>query len=442
MPRIQTYNLDGNIQGNEKLLGTDGNNDTVNVSIDALGQYVSNFFDGRFLGVFTDLEALTTAFPNPSDGSFAHVDAGAGNPINEYIWDGTDDLYVIQQSSGVIETPSSIKTKYESNANTNALTDLLLSTIQDGNKGDITVNGSTWVINDDSITGAAIVDTTINAAAKLQNASITTDKISPQGTDGQVLTRAGSTVVWADPSDFSLDSTPTDGSTNGVTSNGVFDALVGINSFLNNGSVSGEKIADTTINGNAKIQNASITGDKIASNAINQDKVSDNAIGVNELDDSQTSPPSSGQILSYNGSNLEWVDKISYETNSFSPTLVDGGGGATYTYTLRSANYTKIGNQVTFSIYISDINTTGTPSGQFRIEGMPYGLRLGDRTIYSVQMTGSSLDFYSVSGLQIGTSTSISFNASTGLNGSNTSSFSSVSFSNGLIVVTGTYLTS
>lgn len=42
MPRIQTYDLDGNIQGNERLLGTDGNNDTVNVSINSLSDYIAN----------------------------------------------------------------------------------------------------------------------------------------------------------------------------------------------------------------------------------------------------------------------------------------------------------------------------------------------------------------------------------------------------------------
>jgi hypothetical protein len=80
--------------------------------------------DNLFLGQYTSLTALQTAHPNPGGpGFYAYVDQGAGQDVVVYIWDVDDTQYVLQAGTPTTETPASIKTKYESNANTNAFTD-------------------------------------------------------------------------------------------------------------------------------------------------------------------------------------------------------------------------------------------------------------------------------------------------------------------------------
>lgn len=76
----------------------------------------------KFLGSFASLGALQTAHPAPSAGSYGDVDPGAGTDVQRYIWD-VDDAQYIAGSGGGGETAASIKSKYESNANTNAFTD-------------------------------------------------------------------------------------------------------------------------------------------------------------------------------------------------------------------------------------------------------------------------------------------------------------------------------
>lgn len=79
--------------------------------------------DSKFRGKFTSLTELQTAYPVGQPGWNAYVDAGVGNPIVEYIWDDTDDAWELQEGTATAETPESVKTKYESNVNTNAYDD-------------------------------------------------------------------------------------------------------------------------------------------------------------------------------------------------------------------------------------------------------------------------------------------------------------------------------
>lgn len=75
----------------------------------------------KFLGVFTSISNIPTV--NAVAGSYADVDAGAGNDAKRYIYDVNDAKFVPSASSVAGETAASVKTKYESNANTNAFTD-------------------------------------------------------------------------------------------------------------------------------------------------------------------------------------------------------------------------------------------------------------------------------------------------------------------------------
>lgn len=83
--------------------------------------------DAKWLGAFTTLAALTTAHPTASAGQNAHVDAGVGENVQVYIWDASDNQFVLQTGAATAETPASIKSKYESNADTNAFTDVQMS---------------------------------------------------------------------------------------------------------------------------------------------------------------------------------------------------------------------------------------------------------------------------------------------------------------------------
>lgn len=77
----------------------------------------------KFLWEYASLVALQTAHPSPVAWSYAYVDAWVWQDVVKYIWDTTDSIYIAQAWESVAETPASIKTKYESNANTNAFTD-------------------------------------------------------------------------------------------------------------------------------------------------------------------------------------------------------------------------------------------------------------------------------------------------------------------------------
>lgn len=77
----------------------------------------------KFKGTYVDLTALQTAHPTADAGSYAYVDAGIGEDVQSYIWDNDDNAWVLQTGTGTSETPVSIKSKYESNADTNAFTD-------------------------------------------------------------------------------------------------------------------------------------------------------------------------------------------------------------------------------------------------------------------------------------------------------------------------------
>lgn len=95
----------------------------TNVFTDSEKAKLAGLSASRFLGVFVTLTQLQAAHPSPSEGSFAYVDLGPGTDILTYIWDSTDNKYVPQSGANSVETPETIKLKYEANLDTNAFTD-------------------------------------------------------------------------------------------------------------------------------------------------------------------------------------------------------------------------------------------------------------------------------------------------------------------------------
>ena len=75
-----------------------------------------------WLGEYTSLTSLQTAHPTGISGNSAYVDEGEGFPVATYAWDTSDQAWVKQQGTTTVETPESIKQKYESNPDTNAFT--------------------------------------------------------------------------------------------------------------------------------------------------------------------------------------------------------------------------------------------------------------------------------------------------------------------------------
>ena len=92
-----------------------------NFITDAERAKLSSLEGSKFMGTFT----LASAIPlvGAVAGSYAHVDAGIGADVELYIFDVNDNKFVKSGSGIAGETAASVKTKYESNANTNAFTD-------------------------------------------------------------------------------------------------------------------------------------------------------------------------------------------------------------------------------------------------------------------------------------------------------------------------------
>ena len=98
----------------------ESNTDT-NVFTDAEKTKLSSLEGSKFLGTFLTSSAIPVV--SAVAGSYADVDAGAGQDVQRYIFDVNDEKFVKSSSSIAGETSASIKTKYEANANTNAFTD-------------------------------------------------------------------------------------------------------------------------------------------------------------------------------------------------------------------------------------------------------------------------------------------------------------------------------
>ena len=76
----------------------------------------SSHYKGRYLS----LGALQIAYPLANAGDYARIDGGVGIDVTTYIWDDNDTKWILESGGGgTAETATSIKTKYESNPDTN-----------------------------------------------------------------------------------------------------------------------------------------------------------------------------------------------------------------------------------------------------------------------------------------------------------------------------------
>ncbi len=105
------------------------NNADTNAYTDSEKTKLAGLESSRFKGTYLSDTALKAAHPTSGEGDYAHVDSGVGGKVELWVWDSSDNDWRIAKGEGTEETAASIKTKYESNADTNAFTDTLLAKI-------------------------------------------------------------------------------------------------------------------------------------------------------------------------------------------------------------------------------------------------------------------------------------------------------------------------
>ena len=126
-----------------------------------------------------------------------------------------------------------------------------------------------------------------------------------------------------------------------------------------------------------------------------------------------------------------------YEEGTFTPNVVGSSTAGTATYVVRNGKYTKIGNQVSFTIYV-DWNS-GTGVGNFEITGLPFTVSAGSNFasanigyVYDFTISASSV----LTAYCVVASTRISFKEYPLGGGTNTDAAYDA---NGGIIVSGTY---
>src|SRR5690606_2164971 len=83
-------------------------------------------------------------------------------------------------------------------------------------------------------------------------------------------------------------------------------------------------------------------------------------------------------------------------SGTFTATIIDDGGGATYSASTNLCSYYRVGELVFIQISIASINTTGAPSGNFSIGNLPFPVKTGQHSLNLSNFLGSSVSFYSI----------------------------------------------
>lgn len=225
-----------------------------------------------------------------------------------------------------------------------------------------------------------------------------------------------------------------------ATRNGLSNVVSNTIALPSGGGVSNGDKGDIIVSGSGDVwlyEAGSINSEDIASNAITLFKMADGSVDTAELVNGAvtTTKIEDGAITQAK------LNSAFYEEDEFTPALVDNGGGATYSASVSSGDYVKVGDQVTFTIFFNIINTTSSPTGELRITGLPYAAMNGANFSCNVSTyTGGNISFYSISAEVISNTSTIYFRYQDSLDTNLSSNMSSVTFSGGSIRLTGTYI--
>ena len=130
-----------------------------------------------------------------------------------------------------------------------------------------------------------------------------------------------------------------------------------------------------------------------------------------------------------------------YEEGTFIPALTTLG--ATYTSNNVLGHYTRVGNMVTFNIYISNIDTINTPTGELVVENMPFLIFNSldiDRPLLNAYTVGGNVPYDSLRTHTVGGNEFAFYKHTNGTTGSYTP-YSNVTFTGGMLSLSGTYQT-
>jgi len=97
--------------------------------------------------------------------------------------------------------------------------------------------------------------------------------------------------------------------------------------------------------------------------------------------------------LTFNGDTAAANALDDYEEGTFTPSVAFGGASVGITYFDRQGNYTKIGRQVTCTMYIA-MTAVGTSTGSATIEGLPFAASNANRgTVSAVSLRFDNITF-------------------------------------------------
>lgn len=142
----------------------------------------------------------------------------------------------------------------------------------------------------------------------------------------------------------------------------------------------------------------------------------------------------------FNANVPEGLPATFYEEGNFTPSLTDIGGGATYSYNVLYSNYVRVGNSVHVNIVLNGINTSGSPSGNLSITGLPFSDNDKLTALSVSQFSGSNVNFYSCSAI-ISANDIIRISIQQNSDGNFNTPLNAVTLSNGFIGISGTYQT-
>ena len=147
-------------------------NSNTNAFTDNEKYKLSYLESSKFKGQYVSFAELVAAHPTAAVGSYANVDEGVGNEVVRYVWDSNDDTWYAQAGTSSLLTAAQIKQEYESNPDTNAFTDTLLSKLN-GIEAGAQVNVATNLTWTAGTTNGPTVNSSTGTGAVIPSASAT-----------------------------------------------------------------------------------------------------------------------------------------------------------------------------------------------------------------------------------------------------------------------------